>query len=126
MRKAFKPTETDLEVGRRIRVYRQRAKLSLKQVAKVLGLTYQQLQKYEKGINRIAPSRLEAIARKCGVPVSAFMPSLDDRKNSGGVTPFAELRLEGAQALLIAYGKIKGKKSRAVLVELARLMADPR
>jgi len=82
------------------------------------------VQKYEKGTNRVAPSRLEVIAHKCGVPVSAFMPSLDEHKNNSAPTPFAELKTLGAQALLVAYGKIKARKSRLALVALARSMAD--
>ena len=59
----------DIEVGKRIRVYRQRAKLSQTDLAGALNVTFQQVQKYEKGINRVAPSRLEVIARTCDVPV---------------------------------------------------------
>jgi transcriptional regulator with XRE-family HTH domain len=113
------PNPIDIEVGKRIRVYRQRAKLSQMQLADALNLTFQQVQKYEKGLNRVAPSRLEVIARACGVPVSVFMPSLD-ANNDGGPPPFAELTIQGAQELLAEYGKIKDGKVRSALVTLAR------
>jgi transcriptional regulator with XRE-family HTH domain len=113
------PNPIDIEVGKRIRVYRQQAGLSQTQLGDALKLTFQQVQKYEKGVNRVAPSRLEVIARACGVPVSVFMPSLDAQKDNGGPLPFAELQIHGAQDLLAAYGKIKNSKVRAALVALA-------
>ena len=118
------PNAIDVEVGRRIRVYRQRAKLSQTQLGDELGLTFQQVQKYEKGANRIAPGRLEVIARVCGVPVSAFMPSLDNHKGTSGQLPFAELQINRAQDLLTAFGKIKSDKVRAALVALAEGLAN--
>ena len=104
------PNPIDIEVGKRIRVYRQKAGLSQTQLGDALKLTFQQVQKYEKGTNRVAPSRLEVIARACGVPVSVFLPSLDGLKGSGGPLPFAELQIHGAQDLLAAFGKIKNIK----------------
>lgn len=113
------PNPIDIEVGKRIRVYRQQAGLSQTQLGDALKLTFQQVQKYEKGVNRVAPSRLEVIARVCGVPVSVFMPSLDGQKGNSAPLPFAELQINGAQDLLAAYGKIKNSKIRAALVALA-------
>ena len=113
------PNPIDIEVGKGIRVYRQQAGLSQTDLGGALELTFQQIQKYEKGTNRVAPSRLEVIARVCGVPVSAFLPSLDGRKGNSGSLPFAELQIHGAQDLLAAFGKIKSSKARAALVALA-------
>jgi len=117
------PLPIDVEVGKRIRVYRERAKLSQAQLANTLNLTFQQVQKYEAGINRVAPSRLEVIARVCGVAVSAFLPSLDGQKGGAGQLPFSELKVHGAQDLLSAYGKIKSKNVRYSLVALAKELA---
>ena len=117
------PNPIDIEVGKRIRVYRQRAGVSQSQLGDALKLAFQQVQKYEKGINRVAPSRLEVIARVCGVPVSVFMPSLDEQKDNRGPLPFAELEIRGAQDLLAAFGKIKNSGTRAALVALAEEMA---
>ena len=116
------PNPIDIEVGKRIRVYRQQAGLSQTQLGDALKLTFQQVQKYEKGVNRVAPSRLEVIARVCGVPVSAFMPSLDGQKGNGGPLPFGELQINGAQDLLAAFGNIKNSKARAALVPLVHEM----
>ena len=117
------PLPIDVEVGKRIRVYRERAKLSQTQLANALNLTFQQVQKYEAGINRVAPSRLEVIACVCGVAVSAFLPSLDGQKGGAGQLPFNELKVDGAQDLLAAYVKIKRKKVRHALVALAEDLA---
>ena len=118
------PNPIDIEVGKRIRVYRQQAGLSQTQLGDALKLTFQQVQKYEKGVNRVAPSRLEVIARACGVPVSAFMPSLDGQIGNRSPLPFAELQVNGAQDLLAAFGKIKNSKARAALVALVDEMAS--
>jgi transcriptional regulator with XRE-family HTH domain len=118
------PNPIDIEVGKRIRVYRQQAGLSQTQLGDALKLTFQQVQKYEKGLNRVAPSRLEVIAQVCGVPVSAFMPSLDGQKGGNGPLPFADLQINGAQDLLAAFGKIKNSKARAALVALVNEMVD--
>jgi transcriptional regulator with XRE-family HTH domain len=118
------PSPIDIEVGRRIRVYRNAAKLSQTDLGNALGLTFQQVQKYEKGTNRVAPSRLEVIAKVCGVPISAFLPSMDGQMGGNSqVLPFDSLRLHGAQDLLAAYSKIKHSKTRVALVALAEAMA---
>ena len=114
------PNPIDVEVGKRIRVYRNRAGLSQTHLADALNITFQQVQKYEHGVNRVAPSRLEVIARVCGVPASVFLPSLDDKKNGAIQLPFNELKLQGAQDLLVAYGKIKSKYVRNALVALVK------
>lgn len=87
-------------------------------------MTFQQFQKYDKGVSRVAPSRLEVIAHACGGPVSAFMPSLDIKRGNNGPLSFAELQINGAQELLAAFGKISSRKRRAALVALAEEMAS--
>jgi len=117
------PNPIDVEVGKRVRVYRQQAGISQAQLGDALKLTFQQVQKYEKGANRVASSRLEIIAHVCGVPVSAFLPSLDEKKGNRGPLPFAELQINGAPELLAAFSKLKSSKARAALVALAIEMA---
>ena len=117
------PNPIDVEVGKRIRTYRLAAGHSQTTLADALGLTFQQIQKYEKGINRVAPSRLEVIARVSKVPVTAFYPSMDDKKGGAPTLPFDTLRMHGAQDLLAAYSKVKGSNVRSALVALAEAMA---
>ena len=74
------PTQTDVLVGSRVRVRRLELGLSQTALANELGVTFQQVQKYEKGTNRIGASRLHAMARVLGVPVTYFFP---DRRAAG-------------------------------------------
>lgn len=73
MEKIFKkPDPIDVEVGRRIRLRRTMLGLSQGTLAGALGITFQQVQKYEKGINRVGASRIQAIADVLKSPVSYF------------------------------------------------------
>jgi transcriptional regulator with XRE-family HTH domain len=69
-------TSVDLHIGQRLRMRRKLAGLSQEQLAERLGITFQQVQKYEKGTNRISASRLFAAARLLSVPVSYFFEGL--------------------------------------------------
>ena len=66
------PAAVDIAVGQRIRIARVGKGMSQETLAKTLGLTFQQVQKYEKGTNRCAPSRLTVIARETGKAVEWF------------------------------------------------------
>ena len=69
--------ETDLFIGARLRFWRRILNVDSKQLAKNLNITYQQLQKYEKGINRISASRLYKISQELHIPVSYFYQDMD-------------------------------------------------
>lgn len=69
--------DDDAELGSRIRLARKRLKMSQTDVANALGVTYQQVQKYENGTDRIAVSRLIAIARTLEVPVASLIPGAE-------------------------------------------------
>lgn len=71
--------EVDLYVGRRIRQRREALGLSQGTLGRHLGLTFSQVQKYEKGTNRIGAGRLLLIARALGVPIQYFFQDLDIR-----------------------------------------------
>ena len=73
-----KPTEVDAHVGRRIRLRRSLLGLSQERLAAALQLTFQQVQKYETGSNRIGAGRLYALSRALGVPISYFFEGLDE------------------------------------------------
>ncbi|SDH73742.1 helix-turn-helix domain-containing protein [Roseospirillum parvum] len=72
------PIDVDAQVGRRIRVRRQILGLSQAQLASAIGVSFQQIQKYEKGTNRISASRLYDVARVLSVSVSFFFEAIDD------------------------------------------------
>ena len=66
------PSPIDIHVGSRLRERRRMVRISQEKLAEALGLTFQQIQKYEKGVNRIGASRLQQAADILGVPVSFF------------------------------------------------------
>lgn len=70
-------SSVDVHVGRRIRLLRGLRKYSQEKLAKALGITFQQVQKYERGTNRIGAGRLYEMARILGVPVGFFFDELD-------------------------------------------------
>lgn len=71
------PHPIDVHVGRRVREARAASGLSQEKLANTLGISFQQVQKYEKGTNRIGSSRLWAIANALGVPVSFFFEGME-------------------------------------------------
>ena len=68
-------TELDQLIGRRLRAARQLKKLSQDQLGALVGVTFQQIQKYERGANRIASSRLWQLSRALDLPITYFYPS---------------------------------------------------
>lgn len=80
MTRAKRPNQVDVDVGRRIRVQRKNKGLSQISLADALGITFQQVQKYEKGTNRVGASRISHIAQILDVPVSFFF---DDQPTAG-------------------------------------------
>lgn len=71
------PRPVDLHVGRRLRLRRGLVGMSQERLAELLGITYQQVQKYERGANRIGSSRLHDIARILDVPVAWFFDEME-------------------------------------------------
>ncbi len=72
------PKPVDLHVGRRLRLRRGLVGMSQERLAELLGITYQQVQKYERGANRIGSSRLHDIARILDVPVAWFFDEMPE------------------------------------------------
>jgi transcriptional regulator with XRE-family HTH domain len=80
------PNYIDVHVGHRIRMRRQFVGMSQEKLGELLGITFQQVQKYEKGSNRISASRLYFTAKILGVPVQFFfddLPGVDEREGLG-------------------------------------------
>ena len=71
------PDLIDVEVGQRTRIQRLAAGLSQSELAERIGVTFQQVQKYEKGMNRVGAGRLTRIARVLNVPVGSFFDGRD-------------------------------------------------
>lgn len=77
------PNQIDINVGARIRLQRNRLGFSQSKLAEQLGVTFQQVQKYEKGMNRVGASRLQAIAAVFDIPVAFFFEDSSSTENQG-------------------------------------------
>lgn len=120
----------DLHVGQRIRLRRKSIKVSQEALAEILGITYQQVQKYERATNRVSASKLLAISRALGVPVGYFFEGLSAANEGGPVEDLAItqrlLSEKGGLELAKAYLAIPSDKVRRHLVSLAESLAEPR
>lgn len=76
------PNPIDIHVGNRVRMYRTLKGLSQEKLGEALGLTFQQVQKYEKGLNRIGASRLWDISQVLDTPVALFYEGITDETQS--------------------------------------------
>jgi transcriptional regulator with XRE-family HTH domain len=115
------PSEVDLQVGQRIRILRQEAGISQVALADELGVTFQQVQKYEKGANRVGAGRISKIAGVLGVPVTRLLGDGEDEGVTttgprGGKSPLALLTVAGALRLLRAYAEIEDGRMRRAIV----------
>jgi transcriptional regulator with XRE-family HTH domain len=124
------PDKIDVEVGQRIKVQRQAASLSQTALADGLGVTFQQVQKYEKGVNRVGAGRLTKIAHVLGVPIGTLLgvdaESGIARRASHADSPLQLLINPGALQLLRAYGKLKdGVMRRSIVDMIERVAAQP-
>jgi transcriptional regulator with XRE-family HTH domain len=119
----------DHGIGLRIRTRRLEIGVSQETLAEMLGITFQQVQKYEKGVNRVAASRLFELAAVLDVPVSYFFQGLTTQNTSAvaeAEQPYLHDILatpEGAQ-LMTLFGKIESPKLRRRIIELVRVLAE--
>lgn len=125
-----KPNPIDIHVGSRVRMRRKLMGVSQEKLAEALGLTFQQVQKYERGVNRVSASKLFESSKFLGVDVSYFFDGLAGRDPASG---FAEseserytheflMTTEGVE-LASLFPKLAGKQRRRIL-ELVRTLAD--
>ena len=91
------PNPIDVHVGSRVRLRRMSLGMSQERLGRHLGLTFQQVQKYEKGANRIGASRLYAIARVLDAPVQFFFDDMPDSAVAG-LPSAAETEVEAGDA----------------------------
>jgi len=109
---------TDKHVGTRIRERRIMLGLSQQQMANMIGVTYQQAHKYERGINRISAGRLYEIAQVLGVPVSFFYEGLE-----GDSAPELNDRQRMCLELARNFASISNEKHQEALSQMARALA---
>lgn len=128
-----KPNPIDIHVGSRIRLRRNMLGMSQERLGESLGITFQQIQKYEKGTNRVGASRLQAIASILGVPVAFFFEDAPGRENetpsglaeeSSGA--FVVDFLNSAEGLQLnrAFARIGDQRVRRKIIDLVKALGD--
>ncbi len=117
----------DAYVGKRLRQQRSYLGLSQEKLGNAVGLTFQQVQKYERGANRIAASRLYQFSKALSVPVSFFYEGVDAALGLSEEHPSFDMHpFDNAETreLIRAYYRIHNPKMRKKLLDMAKLLAD--
>ena len=123
--------QIDKEIGSRMRMRRMLIGMSQEKLGDMLGLTFQQVQKYEKGTNRISVGRMIDIAHVLGVEIGFFFEGLTGGKKESGFgepaqPPFVSdfMATQEGHQLMRAFTRIKSPKTRRAVVQLAAQLAD--
>lgn len=121
-RASARANNADRHVGLRIRERRIMLGLSQQQLAHMIGVTYQQAHKYERGLNRISAGRLYEIAFVLNVPVSWFFEGLETEGPAAAVTSRQRMCLELARN----FAAIDNERYREALSQMVRALATPK
>lgn len=124
-----KPNDVDAHVGARLRQRRMLLGISQEQLAEMLGLTFQQVQKYERGTNRISASRLFQLARALDTPITWFFEEMDpergaEREKPEGSEESDPMSRRETLELVRVYSRIDDRKVRKKLYEMAKALAE--
>ena len=120
----------DIVVGNRVRIRRMLIGMSQERLGELLGLTFQQVQKYEKGVNRIGAGRLFDVSRILGVPIDYFYDGVAAQTAQEGFAedsapPVMEFVSSGeGLQLSLAFMKIKDAKVRKRVLDLVKSLAE--
>jgi transcriptional regulator with XRE-family HTH domain len=119
----------DTEIGKRVRALRLERGLSQTELGGLLGVTFQQIQKYEKGANRVAAGRLQRIAEALDVPITFFYSGSTTGEQGEASTDSVDaglgfLETAGAVRLVRAYSRISDPAMRRALVDLTEKIAQ--
>lgn len=117
------PDPIDIAVGLRLRTLRKSKGMSQEQLGKALGITFQQIQKYERGTNRISASMLVKSARTLDVSASSLLPDENDPAPKSPAILSMMSQLRGVDELVECYSRIKSNRFRRALLQLARTLA---
>jgi transcriptional regulator with XRE-family HTH domain len=121
-----RPDSVDIHVGQTIRAHRLAAGLAQTDLAQKLGISFQQLQKYEKGMNRVGAGRLSRIAHVLNIPVTKFFENEAELPASANAFPFRFVSDRHALRLMRAYSEIDNRDIRHILADLVEVMATTR
>jgi transcriptional regulator with XRE-family HTH domain len=116
-------SNADREVGRRMKLRRVDLGYSQTEIGEALGVSFQQVQKYERGTNRISASRLQQIAKVLEVPLPFFFAD-NDRQSIGGSKVFGLLETAYSLRRVKAFGRIKDQRTQRAAVRLVERIAE--
>jgi transcriptional regulator with XRE-family HTH domain len=117
------PDPLDVMVGAKIRIFRTHHGMSQSDLAGRIGVAFQQVQKYEKGINRVGASRLSRIAAVLGVSIGELFGSSGD-KPADLNSPFRPLGEQDALRVLTAFSRTTDPRVRRAIARLVETVAD--
>jgi transcriptional regulator with XRE-family HTH domain len=118
------PDPVDVLVGRNVRIHRIDKGLTQTDLAKRIGVTFQQVQKYEQGVNRVDGGRLYKIAAVLELPISAFFEGTSYTEHDVRESPLALLAEAHALKLLRSFCEIDDMDVRRSLVEVVERLAS--
>lgn len=121
------PNSTDVHVGESIRAHRLIAGMSQTDLANQLGISFQQVQKYERGANRVGAGRLPQLAEIFGIPISALFDANAHASNGNQTATAAPVSLipdRSALRLLASYTDISDRRIRRCLLQLVDELAN--
>lgn len=110
----------DVEIGQKIRAVRVAKNISQVTLADGLGISFQQIQKYERGANRVSAGRLQKIAGMLDTPITFFYGTKKQHQDDG----LALIQSKGAMRLLRAFAEISSGTTKHALVMLAEAVRD--
>jgi transcriptional regulator with XRE-family HTH domain len=116
--------EFDKDVAQKIRAARVARGVSQTSLGEALGVTFQQVQKYEKGVNRVSAGNLVRIAGMLHVPITQLLPEGGDNGSDPPLPTDVLSQSRDGVALARAFNRINSSRFRHKLVELAELLAD--
>ena len=132
---ALHPNPIDVHVGKRVRLRRTLLGMSQDKLGKAINLTFQQVQKYERGTNRIGSSRLYQLSQVLDIPVSYFFDDLPAEISGHKAPGLADIKVAGFEGdplikretleLVRAYYRITDPSVRKRVFELVKAVAKP-
>jgi transcriptional regulator with XRE-family HTH domain len=113
----------NVRIGRQVRAFRLMRKLTQQTLGEAVGVSFQQIQKYERGANGLSPERLRSVARALRVSPRAFFPADDDSAAAPELPDASGLLAQPENlALLQAFAEVKNKAVRKQLIKLVEAL----
>lgn len=118
------PNAIDVHVGSRVRLRRMMLGMSQEKLGDHLGITFQQVQKYEKGTNRVGASRIQAIARVLSVPVAFFFENAPGGSEGHEPVPLVDVNFDAATLEITRLVQAMTSTQRQSMRQIARTIVE--